>query len=51
MLYAVALTCLAAVAVAATLIWARDVQESRLSSASVVVLFLAAVAYALFLWP
>ena len=49
MLYAVVLTCLAAVSEAAVLIWARDVQDGRLSSASVVVLFLTAVAYALFL--
>ena len=36
-------TRLAAVSVAAALIWVKDVQEARLSTASVVMLFLAAV--------
>ena len=51
MLYALGLTALAAVSVAAVLFWARDMQDGRLSSASVVLLFLATIAYALFLWP
>ena len=51
MLYALGLTALASVSVAAVLFWARDMQDGRLSSASVVLLFLATIAYALFLWP
>lgn len=51
MLYALGLTYLAAVSVAAALIWVKDVQEGRLSTASVVMLFLAAVTYTLFFWP
>lgn len=51
MLYALALTWLATISVAAVLIWAKDVQERRLSIASVGVLFLAGVTYTLFFWP